>query len=87
MESKNAAFLRQGLVDRYRKMTPGERVKAFIEHSRLMQQLRKAGEIRRADIEKPMGSIPMVTKTLGSESIDTNPIGIKGELGSGGKNG
>jgi hypothetical protein len=47
MESENARFLRQGLIDRYRKMTPAERVRAFIDHSRLMKQLRDAGEARR----------------------------------------
>jgi hypothetical protein len=47
MESENARFLRQGLIDRYRKMTPAERLEAFIEHSKLMKKLRDAGEARR----------------------------------------
>jgi hypothetical protein len=47
MESKNAEFLRQGLIERYRKMTPIQRIRAFVEHSRMMQKLRKAGEVRR----------------------------------------
>lgn len=47
MNSENARFLRQGLVDRFRKMTPAERVSAFIEHSRLMIEFKKAGEARR----------------------------------------
>jgi hypothetical protein len=47
MESKNARFLRQGMIDRCRKMTPAERVKAFIEHSKQIRSLAAAGEARR----------------------------------------
>lgn len=49
MESKNADFLRQGVIDRCRRMTPAQRVKAFLEHSRLMKAIRKAGELRRKE--------------------------------------
>jgi hypothetical protein len=47
MESENAKFLRQGLVEKCRKMTPAQRVKAYIEHSRIVKQIHAAGERRR----------------------------------------
>jgi hypothetical protein len=47
MKSENARFLRQGLIEQCRKMTPAQRVLAFIEHSRLMQEVRNAGRNRR----------------------------------------
>jgi len=47
MESKNERFLRQGMVDICRKMTPAQRVRAFIEHSRIVKKLHEAGERRR----------------------------------------
>ncbi|MEO6096402.1 MAG: hypothetical protein ABIW76_12145 [Fibrobacteria bacterium] len=47
MESKNAQFLRQGLIETYRKMTPVQRVRAFIRHSRMVKQIHAAGERRR----------------------------------------
>jgi hypothetical protein len=47
MESKNARFLKQGMIDRCKAMTPAQRVKSFIEHSRQMKLLRQAGEARR----------------------------------------
>lgn len=50
MESRNARFLRQGLIEKYRKMTPVQRVKAFVEHSRRMKGLRDAGELRRKSL-------------------------------------
>jgi hypothetical protein len=50
MDSKNANFLRQGVMDRCRRMTPAQRVKAFLEHSRLMKAVRKAGESRRKNL-------------------------------------
>jgi hypothetical protein len=50
MESKNAQFLRQGMIDRCRKMTPAERVKAFIDHSKRMKSLATAGEARRKSL-------------------------------------
>ena len=50
MESENARFLRQGMVEKYRGMTPIERLRAFVEHSRLMMDLKKAGDARRKAI-------------------------------------
>jgi hypothetical protein len=47
MESENARFLRQGMVELCRKMTPAQRVRAFIEHSRIIKQIHAAGERRR----------------------------------------
>lgn len=47
MDSKIARFLKEGLLEKNRKMTPAQRVKAFIEHSRLMKALRADGERRR----------------------------------------
>ncbi len=44
MESKNAQFLRQGVIDRCRRMTPAQRVRMFIEHSKLMRKVKDAGE-------------------------------------------
>ena len=55
MESENARFLRQGMVDLCRKMTPAQRVRAFIEHSRIVKQIHAAGARRRKEPieEKP----------------------------------
>jgi hypothetical protein len=55
MESENARFLRQGMVDLCRKMTPAQRVRAFIEHSRIVKQIHAAGERRRREriMKKP----------------------------------
>ena len=50
MESENARFLRQGMIERCRKVTPAERVKAFIEHSKQMKSLAAAGEAGRKSI-------------------------------------
>jgi len=50
MESKNARFLRQGMVESCRKMTPAQRVRAFIDHSRMMKKIFEAGERRRKSI-------------------------------------
>jgi predicted nucleotidyltransferase len=47
MESKNARFLRQGIVELCRKMTPARRVKAFLEHSRAVKHIHLAGARRR----------------------------------------
>ena len=55
MLSENARFLRQGLIDQYRKMTPAERVHAFIEHSKLMKAIQEAGAGRK--------SLPLNLKT------------------------
>lgn len=43
MESRNALFLRAGVVEQARKMTPAQRVRAFIKHSRQMRAIRDAG--------------------------------------------
>jgi len=50
MKSKNAEFLKQGVIDQSRKMTPDQKLRLFIEHSRLMKKLHKAGEIRRESL-------------------------------------
>ena len=50
MDSKNARFLRQGMVEQCRKMTPAQRVKAFIDHSRIVKKIHEAGERRRKSI-------------------------------------
>lgn len=47
MESKNAEFLREGLIETARKMTPLERLDAFVEHSLRMRSLMALGEKRR----------------------------------------
>lgn len=47
MRSKNAEFLKDGLIEQARKMKPVQRVRAFIEHSRQMLAIRKAGARRR----------------------------------------
>lgn len=51
MESKNAEFLRQGLIETCRKMTPAQRIRVFIEHSERMNRLRDAGVARRKALE------------------------------------
>lgn|GEM_PF-4592685 len=51
MDSDNARFLRQSLIEHCRKMTPQDRVRAFIEHSRQMRIIRAAGEARRKALE------------------------------------
>jgi hypothetical protein len=52
MESENAQFLRQGLVETYRKMTPVERLQAFVNHSRLMLEFKRAGDARRESLKE-----------------------------------
>ncbi len=47
MKSKNADFLRQGIVDLCRKMTHEQRLRAFINHSHLMKKLSAMGELKR----------------------------------------
>jgi hypothetical protein len=53
MRSKNADFLKQGLIEQARKMTPAQRVRAFIEHSRQIRAIRKAGAGRKPPRGKP----------------------------------
>ena len=52
MESKNARFLKDGLVLQARKMTPTQRVLAFIEHSRQIRAIHDAGIRRRKRAKK-----------------------------------
>ncbi len=47
MRSKNAEFLKDSLIEQARKMTPKQRVHAYIEHSRQMRAIAKAGSRRR----------------------------------------
>lgn len=47
MKSRNARFLKQGLIEEYRQMSPLERVRAFIKHSLLMQKIKEAGDADR----------------------------------------
>jgi hypothetical protein len=39
------------MVELCRKMTPAQRVRAFIEHSRVVKQIHAAGERRRGDLK------------------------------------
>ena len=58
MESQNARFLKQSVVERCRRMSPVQRVKAFIEHSKQMKGLRIAGELHRKAISnKKAGNV------------------------------
>jgi hypothetical protein len=43
MESKLAQFAEQQLIDAARRQSPTQRLAAFVEHSRLVQQLYRAG--------------------------------------------
>ena len=52
MESKNARFLRQGMVELCRKMTPAQRVRTFIDHSRMVKKIYEAGKRRRESVER-----------------------------------
>jgi hypothetical protein len=45
-------------------VTPEERVKVFIEHSQLMKDLKKAGELRRGAMAEAMKAKP-----AGSENV------------------
>ena len=47
-KSRLAQDLQQALIDQARRMRPEERLKAFVEHSRLMVLLMQAGRRRRA---------------------------------------
>lgn len=55
MESRNARFLKRSLQEENRRMTPAERVRAFIEHSKTLMKIRDAGEARR---KRPAGNKP-----------------------------
>jgi hypothetical protein len=48
MESKNARFLREGLIEQARKTTPIQRLDAYVDHSRRMLSLKQLGDRRRA---------------------------------------
>jgi hypothetical protein len=43
MESKNARFLRASVVDRCRKMTPAERLMAYVRQLRMVRRIHLAG--------------------------------------------
>ena len=47
MQSRNARFLKQSLLEEYRRMIPAERARAYIEHSRVLIKIKEAGEARR----------------------------------------
>ncbi|MBW8886661.1 MAG: hypothetical protein JF616_02790 [Fibrobacteres bacterium] len=47
MLSKNADFLKAGLIEQARRLTPAQRLDLFVEHSKLMRKLREMGERRR----------------------------------------
>lgn len=47
MRSRNAEFLKREVLEANRRMTRSERVRAFIEHSRILIEIHKAGEARR----------------------------------------
>lgn len=47
MQSRNARLLKRSLLEETRRMTPAERVRAFIEHSRVLIKIKEAGEARR----------------------------------------
>jgi hypothetical protein len=53
MESENARFLRDAVVDRCRKMTPTERLRAYVEHLRMIKKVYAAGKLQR---KRPTGS-------------------------------
>jgi hypothetical protein len=48
MRSKNADFLRDGLIEQARRMKPAQRLDLFVQHSKRMRHLRELGELRRA---------------------------------------
>lgn len=50
MRSKNAEFLKEGLIEQARKLTPAQRLDKFVEHSKRMRSLRKLAE---RDLENP----------------------------------
>ena len=52
MKSSLAEQNRQALIKAARRMSLGERLKAFLEHSRLMYQLREAGIRYRSRLSK-----------------------------------
>jgi hypothetical protein len=43
MRSENADYLKRALIEQARRMTPVQRVRAFIEHSDRMRSIRDAG--------------------------------------------
>ena len=51
MESKLARIAEQTLLDVARKLSPAQRVAAFAEHSRCVQQLYRAGQQLRAVVD------------------------------------
>ena len=53
MKSKNALFLRESLLTQARKLTPLERLNAFVDHSRRMRSLMELGDRRRKQTPQP----------------------------------
>jgi len=49
MRSKNADFLKEGLIEQARRLSPSQRLDLFVEHSKRMIRLRELGELRRAE--------------------------------------
>jgi len=50
MESKLARQLREDLIASVRRLTPEERLKAFVTHNRLVSELYQAGQRHRANV-------------------------------------
>lgn len=53
MQSKLAADARRALLAASQRLTPEERLNAFLAHSRLMLELRRAGERLRVPAREP----------------------------------
>lgn len=82
MDSANGRFLRQGMVDQCRNMTPAQRVSAFFKHSRIVRQIFTAGKLRRkellgkedlSDNEDGRGLLPLLDGVCGF--LDVKGIG------------
>jgi hypothetical protein len=59
MESKLAEYAEQQLIEAAKRMTPEQRLRAFIEQSKRMVQLQRAGKALRDDLAaetKPSGT-------------------------------
>jgi hypothetical protein len=61
MESKLAEYAEQQLIEAAKRMTREQRLRAFIEHSKRMVQLQRAGKAVRDDPSTGSKSMPNKT--------------------------
>jgi len=67
MESKLAQYAEQQLIEAAKRMTPEQRLRAYLEHSRRMSSLQRAGKAMRiADAARADVALPNATSPNGA---------------------